>query len=358
MSAENPGSLRGRRRARWVIAGSSVVATLAVGTAVVLTRVTSQPAAAAPQPPAPARTAEVTRTDLADRRSVDGKLGYGAETTLTGRKPGTVTGLPAAGTVLDRGKPVYQVDAKPVPLFYGDIPLYREVVSGMTKGPDVRVVEDNLKALGFGGFGTPDETFTSATAAAIKKWQKSLGLDQTGAVGTGDVIVTSGPLRVASVTAQRGDQGAGPVLKYTGTDRAVAVEVSEDERDLAKPGVKVQLSVAGTTSTGTITGVTENPPAQGQDTTFTATVMPDDQAATGGLEGTLVDVRFTTETRTGVLTVPVGALLALAEGGYAVEVVEGSARRLVAVEVGLFADGDVEVTGDGLAEGARVVTIS
>ena len=56
----------------------------------------------------------------------------------------------------------------------------------------------------------------------------------------------------------------------------------------------------------------------------------------------------------GVLAVPVEAVLALAEGGYAVEVDDGTARRLVGVELGVFADGMVEVTGE-LSPGDQVV---
>jgi hypothetical protein len=55
-----------------------------------------------------------------------------------------------------------------------------------------------------------------------------------------------------------------------------------------------------------------------------------------------------------VLTVPVAALLALAEGGYGIEVVEGTTTRIVAVETAMFADGRVEVTGRGLSEGMKV----
>ena len=44
------------------------------------------------------------------------------------------------------------------------------------------------------------------------------------------------------------------------------------------------------------------------------------------------------------------------DGGYAVEVSDGSGNtRLIGVEAGLFADGWVEVTGDGLAVGDQVV---
>jgi hypothetical protein len=71
-----------------------------------------------------------------------------------------------------------------------------------------------------------------------------------------------------------------------------------------------------------------------------------------------VDVSITTNSAAGVLVVPVNALVALANGGYAVEVVEASGvHQLVAVSVGLFDDaaGLVEVNGAGLAVGEHVV---
>jgi hypothetical protein len=56
--------------------------------------------------------------------------------------------------------------------------------------------------------------------------------------------------------------------------------------------------------------------------------------------------------------VPVNALLALAGGGYAVEVVNAAGvHRLVPVSLGLFddADGLVQVSGSGLRAGQHVV---
>jgi hypothetical protein len=54
----------------------------------------------------------------------------------------------------------------------------------------------------------------------------------------------------------------------------------------------------------------------------------------------------------------VAALLALREGGYAVQVVNGTTTTLVAVQTGMFADGNVEITGTGLQAGLKVVTTS
>jgi multidrug efflux system membrane fusion protein len=46
--------------------------------------------------------------------------------------------------------------------------------------------------------------------------------------------------------------------------------------------------------------------------------------------------------------------MAAAGGGFAVQVVDGGTTRQVPVRTGLFADGRVEITGDGLAEGMTV----
>ena len=61
---------------------------------------------------------------------------------------------------------------------------------------------------------------------------------------------------------------------------------------------------------------------------------------------------------TGVLVVPIRALVALAEGGYAVEKVSGASTELVAVEPGEFGDGIVAISGTGIAEGDTVVVAS
>ena len=56
------------------------------------------------------------------------------------------------------------------------------------------------------------------------------------------------------------------------------------------------------------------------------------------------------------MAVPVTALLALAEGGYAVEVEQADGTtRLVQVDPGMYADGMVEVVSDALQAGNRVV---
>jgi hypothetical protein len=80
-------------------------------------------------------------------------------------------------------------------------------------------------------------------------------------------------------------------------------------------------------------------------------VTLDNPAASGSLDQAPVKVGITSDSRKGVLTVPVNALLALAEGGYGVRLLDG---RIVAVTPGLFARGMVEISGEGIAEGVEV----
>jgi hypothetical protein len=60
------------------------------------------------------------------------------------------------------------------------------------------------------------------------------------------------------------------------------------------------------------------------------------------------------DSRTDVLSVPITALLARPEGGFAVERVTGGASALVPVKTGLFAAGRVEISGEGIVEGTEV----
>ncbi|GAA4586269.1 peptidoglycan-binding protein [Planotetraspora phitsanulokensis] len=310
----------------------------------------------------PPDTAQVTRQTMSDTDEVPGDLGYSAEATLAGRIAGVVTKVPLAGDVVRRGRPIYRVDNRPVVLMYGAVAAYRTLAPGVT-GADVRQLEENLKALGYGGF-TVDNTYTALTATAVRRWQKDLRLSQTGQVEQGRVLFAPGKIRVDSVTTgvNQSTGGGQEVLRYTGTGRQITVQLEVAKQRLARKGVKVQVQmpdgkkVAGRVKR--VYTVVEQPtdPGSQAETRIEAIVSLDDPAAATGIEAAVVNVVFTAAERKDVLTVPVAALVALAEGGYGVEVVEGSTTRYIKVETGLFANGRVEITGDGLNEGMTVGT--
>jgi hypothetical protein len=89
------------------------------------------------------------------------------------------------------------------------------------------------------------------------------------------------------------------------------------------------------------------------------TVTPDRPSVTGTGTAIPVQISLTVQSVRNVLAVPVTALLALAGGGYGLEIVEQSgAHRLIGVRTGIFAGGMVQVSGAGLVPGTKVVVAS
>jgi hypothetical protein len=70
--------------------------------------------------------------------------------------------------------------------------------------------------------------------------------------------------------------------------------------------------------------------------------------------GAPVTIAVVGQQQVNVLAVPVAALLALREGGYGVQVVQGGTTRIVAVRIGMFANGLVQVSGAGITTGTVV----
>ncbi|MFD7656478.1 peptidoglycan-binding protein [Actinosynnema sp. NPDC059797] len=352
---------------RWLPPALAAVLVVGAGGVFACSRLTGEPPDPGPVRAAAADTALVERTDLATSVTIGGTLGFGPPTTLTGHKEGTLTWLPPVGTVVDRGEKLYEVNAQPVPLLFGDTPLYRTIERGMTPGPDVAELVANLRALGYRDPGEGD-AFTEDTHDAVKRWQKNNGLPVTGSLAVGDVVVLPGKLRVASVAARPGTPATEDVLTYTRVEKVVSVSLDPRQVDVAavRPGDEVRLGLpGGTETTGTTSAITnaaapgEGASDQGEQAPQVAIVTIDDQGAVAGVDSGSVQVTVVTETAGNVLAVPVTALLALDEGGYALQVVsDDGGTRLVGVRTGMFAGGLVEVVGDGLVEGTRVVRAS
>lgn len=355
-----------RVRARWV-AGSSVAGALAVAAAVAaLWPPEAGPAAADQKPVA---TATIRRETLVDTVTVNGTLAFGPPSMAESRLAGTVTALAPMATTVQRGQPVFRIDDTPVVLFFGDVPAYRELSAGKAatpstdpaiaptpavpaaQGRDVRQLEENLQALGYTGF-TVDEAFTAQTATAVRRWQRDLGLPMTGVVELGRVFYAHGPIRIAEHKLAVGQVATGAVLSYTGTTRVVTAQVPAHNAELAKVGATVTVALpTGQEISGAIQSVGSSPQDQGgAEPTIEAVVALNPADAADGP----VKVRLVADRRDQVLAVPVGALLALAEGGYGLEILDGDRSRIVAVQTGLFADGKVEVTGPDLREGLTV----
>ncbi|MEV4619565.1 peptidoglycan-binding protein [Asanoa sp. NPDC049573] len=347
-----------RRRAQTLtVAGVGVLAAAAAATATF--GFGPDPAAPTADDDLPPQRAQVVRETMLDTTDVAGELGYTGTTTLAGRIPGVITRMPLPGDVIGRGRPIYRVDNTPIVLMYGSVAAYRSLGPGST-GSDVRQLEQNLKALGYHGF-TVDAIYSSATATAVREWQEDHGLPRTGRVEQGRVVFAPEAIRVAATAAGVNEStgGAAAVLTYTTTGRQVTVRLAIGQQRLARRGTTVRIQLPnGTVTAGRVDRVftiVEPADAGGQDETrIQVTVSLADPAAAAGIEAAVVNVTFTAGQREHVLSVPVAALVALAEGGYGVEVIDGTTTHYVRIQTGLFANGRVEVTGDGLEEGTTV----
>ena len=288
-----------------------------------------------------------------------------------------------------RGHRLYEVDGSPVVLLYGARPGWRDLYLGVTPGPDVAQLDANLIALGYAAPGTliVSDTFTAATSFAVQRWQAALGLTVTGVVPAGQAAYAPGPLRVASldVTLGAAAQPGTAVLAATSARPVVSAALPVGQEYLVRRGDRVSVTLPDGTSTvpGVVTaisrvaiagasggagGASPGPPAPGgaapggsagpgpggSGDSVQLTVRLAHPRAAGGLDQAPVTVNIVSARARGVLAVPVSALVALAGGGYAVQVVSGGAAHLTGVHTGLFSSSLVQVSGAGLRAGLRV----
>ncbi|MGW0583163.1 hypothetical protein ACWD25_46280 [Streptomyces sp. NPDC002920] len=407
---EPPGSAApGKARKRVVIAVAALLTAGVVGVGLAGVRSGGKPSGAAASGAPRVSTVAVVRTDLSSTLSLSGTLGYGRTVSVKGGKDGLVTQLPAVGAKVSRGRSLYRLDDRPVPVFYGTTPLFRPLDTRGLMGRDVKVVADNLRALGYDIGAQPasgswvaqrpeptgaasdspppspspsssppplpspspsyvrvkpgEGVLTASLIAAVGRWQTQVGMPSTGVLGAGDVAVLPGEVRVGAVQAQPGDPATGTLMSVTGTAKSVSVSLDATDVDSIQQGDKATVTLPDNSEAhGAVSAISTDAQASDQaggdsggTPQLVVTVSLDSTAALRRLNSAPVQVQFTGQTKKGVLAVPVGALLALSGGGYALQLPGG---RLLAVETGMFAKGLVEVSGTGITAGTKVETAS
>jgi hypothetical protein len=318
-------------------------------------------------------TVAVESRDLVVEDSAEGELGYGDPTDVVSGRDGVVTEVTPIGTTVTEGQALFSVDLQPTVLLEGSVPAFRDLSSDSDPGADVAQLEQGLVDLGYGSALTVDETFDSATAAAVEAWETDLGRsDPDGTVTLGDVSFGGSGVRIASITADVGTQvqTGSAVVEASSSTKVVTLELDVDAADGIEGGMAVGLELPdGQETTGTVfvvgaeqtssddsdTGDAPTDPAAAP--TVPVTILLDEPDLAAALDSGTVDVTVERSRVDDADAVPVTALLALAEGGYAVEVADSSdaGSHLVAVEVGTFADDLVQITGEGIEPGVEVV---
>ena len=202
-----------------------------------------------------------------------------------------------------------------------------------------------------------DEEFDEATEDAVTLWEDSLGLEGDGEVAEQQVVFVLGNLLVDTV-----------VMTLSSPARVVSTTAPIDDDTFAL-GASIDVEFPdGTIEPGTVVAV-GNVAAAGAAPGDTPTVAIDIHVgqippSVDSFVSIPVTLRVVDDSVPDAYVVPVSALVALAEGGYALEVVSGqdatgaSTTQLISVETGLFADGFVVVTGPDVTAGLEIVVPS
>jgi hypothetical protein len=355
------------RRVLAIVVAVVVVGGLVVGG--VLLFGTKAPAKAAGVDNAAATsTATVAQRSLSAQTNVNATLGYAGSYSVINQAVGSFSQLPAVGDVIGPGDVFYAVGGQPVVLLTGSTPAYRTMVAGIS-GPDAAELNADMVALGYAPASLQGPVFNAATAAAVMKLQAHLGVAQSGVLTADDVVFLPSAARITAVSATLGAtaQPGATIATATSTTRQVVVALDATEQASVKVGDPVTITLPDTSTTpgvvstvGTVATAPADSGQQGQNSTPTieVDVTPTNPTATGSLDQAPVLVAITTASVTDALVVPVAALLAVAGGGYAVEVIAADGtHQLVGVTLGLFddADGLVQITGSAVHAGSRVV---
>lgn len=304
---------------------------------------------------------------------------------LKGDIPQVLTGIPEPEEELEQGAVGLKVSGRPVFVFEGQIPSFRDLGPGM-RGADIEQLETGLAAIGFDP-GPVDGVYDANTEQAVAALYASAGyepvtvtaeqLAELNPAGTGIipgsqssegihvpadeiVVVSEAPVRLAELLVVVGEVIDGPVGTMTGATVAIDSSVPIESAGLIDEGMEVVIDEPdlGIEASGTISRVAGNPGTDGVDGFHVYFEVQVDGAPVNIVNAS---VRLTIpieSTGQAVLVVPVSALSLGADGSSQVQRQVGDSLETVVVEPGLSANGLVEVAPvDGELEVGDLVVV-
>ncbi|WP_411147020.1 efflux RND transporter periplasmic adaptor subunit [Streptomyces sp. x-80] len=354
------------RRNKSLVALGAVAVAAAVGSGVLILGGGGKDVDAASKGSLPPGTADIVRTNLQQTKTVDGKLDFAERRPVKSTVEGTITVAAKKGETVRQGQTLYELDDKPVTLLYGQVPMFREMKAG-DRGSDVIQLERNLRDLGYGGSVKVDTEYDKGTEAAVKQWQKSLKRVVTGKVGKGDIVFQQDAVKVVKADADLADHVGSdkPVLTVASAKTVVRARLDQTDVALTAKDTEVDVTLPSGKSVSGKVDATVRPesspdssggPPSEEGITVEVVLTGGKPAFSGEDTRATASVRFVSKSRADVLAVPVEAVVALrgANGGYGLQVVEGTTTRMVRVETGMTAEGQIEVKGEGIREGMKV----
>jgi peptidoglycan hydrolase-like protein with peptidoglycan-binding domain len=296
---------------------------------------------------------------------------------LSGLAGSTIDRQTATGTQVTTGTVLYWSNGLPVMAIEGDAAatpvLARDLSDGVTDGVDVKLFEQALNALGFNADAAMvvDDEFDTATATAAAAWLASLGVTvdpATVVIPAGSFVVVPAGLSIGTPLIAEGTvlEGDSVVQSLTAPSRQVTTTAPIGDDTFAL-GATIDVEFPdGTVEPGTVVNVgnvaANTTGTPGDTPTVTITIGVDNiPASVDSFVEIPVTLRVVSANVPDAMVVPVSALVALKEGGYAVEEVTGSnadgtsQTTLVGVTTGLFTNGFVQVEGDLEADADVVV---
>lgn len=173
----------------------------------------------------------------------------GAEWTIqpagVNRAAGVLTAVTVTyGQSVDAGAELFRVDERPVVIAEGDVPAYRDLGRG-TSGSDVTQLQEFLAQLGFYQ-DIADGRMGTATVAATKEWQRSIGVTASGVVRASDLVfVPTLPARVAldaeTMTLGAALAGGEPVISTLSSVPAFTAAVTDAQAGQIPVGTAVDI---------------------------------------------------------------------------------------------------------------------
>lgn len=181
----------------------------------------------------------------------------------TNRAIGTLTTIRLKnGSTVGPGDVLYEVDAKPVTVAEGAIPAYRDIEPG-DQGADVEQLQTLLADRQL-YVGSLDGRASIATVAAVKRWQASMSVEQSGTVRLGDILfVPKLPARLAldPATVKRGAILAGgePAVQALPSSPKFDIPVTSDQATQVTEGMRVQITSNDKIWKAVVSGRSEDP---------------------------------------------------------------------------------------------------
>lgn len=347
---------RGRRRRRRIV-GAVVLSGVAAAAVMAWPwRSPSTPAAAPP----PIVTATASTKNLTNDATFDGTIAHTAANPILAGASGRITSLAASGTTVDNGQQLFSVDQVPVVMLLGVIPAYRDMTPATPSGPDVIQMQTDMKTLGFDPYDAirPGSPYDAATAAAVVRWQQQLGVTATGTVMLGSVVFEPAPVTIG---LQRVTVGSSVNARTTIADASVPsismqFTLPADTKTTISIGQTVDVTLPDrSTGKGTITSIGTSVDSTGTTTTVGRGTVEPPRNAAAITDGAAIRVRVSQVVAENVLVVPGAALTNHLDGSFTVTVVRPEGNTTVPVTIGASSNGVVQVTGEGLTAGTKVL---